>query len=75
MFVRLQGSQLSNMSRLCDTCGRGSNRAQNRSHSNVATKREQHANLQVKRFGGMKLKVCTRCLRTMDKMVQGDAKK
>jgi ribosomal protein L28 len=55
------------MSRLCATCGRGSNRANSRSHSNVATKRQQFANLQTRRLGGLKVKVCTRCLKTITK--------
>ena len=55
------------MARLCDLCGRGSNRALSRSHSNVATKREQHVNLQIRRLAGAKAKLCTRCLRTIGK--------
>ncbi|MBU1915856.1 50S ribosomal protein L28, partial [Patescibacteria group bacterium] len=51
----------------CEACGRGSNRANNRSHSNVATKREQHVNLQTKRIDGVKAKVCARCLKTLTK--------
>jgi len=57
------------MSRICDTCGRGSNRANSRSHSNIATKRQQFANLQTKRIAGIKVKVCTKCLKTMDKVL------
>lgn len=57
------------MSRICDTCGRSSNRGNNRSHSNVATKRQQFANLQTKRIAGIKVKVCTKCLKTMDKVL------
>jgi ribosomal protein L28 len=56
------------MARICDTCGRGSNRANNRSHSNVATKREQHVNLQTRKLGGVKAKICTRCIKTFTKM-------
>lgn len=55
------------MSRLCIRCDRGSNRGNSRSHSNIATKRQQFANIQVRRIGGEKVKVCTRCLRTMQK--------
>jgi len=55
------------MARICDACGRGSNRANNRSHSNVATKKEQHVNLQTRRIEGIKAKVCTRCLKTLSK--------
>lgn len=55
------------MSRLCDRCGRGANRANTRSHSNIATKVRQFANLQSRKIGGIKMKVCTGCLRTIAK--------
>lgn len=55
------------MARLCDRCGRGSNRANSRSHSNIATKREQFANLQSRKIGGLRQTLCTRCLKTMRK--------
>lgn len=55
------------MARICDLCGRGSNRAVSRSHSNIATKREQHVNLQTRRIAGKKTKLCTRCLKTLTK--------
>ena len=55
------------MARRCDACGRGSNRGNNRSHSNVATKKEQHVNLQTKTMGGVRSKVCTRCIKTLTK--------
>jgi ribosomal protein L28 len=55
------------MSRICEACGRGSNRANNRSHSRVATKRQQHVNLQSRKIDGVKAKVCTRCIKTLTK--------
>ncbi|MEY4722944.1 MAG: Ribosomal family [Candidatus Parcubacteria bacterium] len=55
------------MARLCDRCDRGSNRGNSRSHSNIATKRQQFANLQSRRVGGVSMKLCTRCLKTMSK--------
>lgn len=55
------------MSRMCDLCARGSNRANSRSHSNIATKREQHVNLQAKRIAGMKARLCTKCIKTVTK--------
>jgi len=58
------------MARICDRCGRGSNRGNNRSHSNVATKRQQFANLQNRRIGGIKMSVCTNCLKTMKKVLR-----
>ncbi len=55
------------MSRICERCARGSNRGNSRSHSNIATKIQQFANLQTKRIGGRKMSLCTRCLKTLDK--------
>jgi len=57
------------MARICDRCQRGSNRGNSRSHSNIATKRQQFANLQTKRIGGVRMSLCTRCLKTMDKIL------
>ena len=61
---------LTSMARLCDRCGRGSNRGMSRSHSNIATKRQQFANLQVRRLGGKKQTLCTRCIKTLDKVLR-----
>jgi len=58
------------MSRVCDNCGRGSNRAVSRSHSNIATKRQQFVNLQPRTVDGERQKVCTRCVRTLTKKVK-----
>ncbi|MCX6798408.1 MAG: hypothetical protein NTX66_04345 [Candidatus Falkowbacteria bacterium] len=38
-----------------------------RSHSKIKTLRRQHINLQAKNIAGLKLKVCTSCLRTRAK--------
>lgn len=57
------------MARLCDRCARGSNRGMSRSHSNIATKRQQFANLQTRRLGGKKQTLCTRCIKTLDKIL------
>ena len=58
------------MARICDRCERGSNRGFSRSHSNIATKREQFANLQTRRIGGTKMKRCTRCLKSIAKTLR-----
>lgn len=58
------------MARICDRCGRGSNRGNSRSHSNIATKTQQFANLQMRRIGGVKMKVCTGCLKNMAKTLR-----
>lgn len=55
------------MSKQCDICGRKPMTSINRSHSMRATKRKQNLNLQTKIINGKRLKVCTRCLRTMAK--------
>ena len=55
------------MSRTCDLCGRGANKANKRSHSNIATIRRQHVNLQTKKVGGKRVRVCTRCVRSLAK--------
>lgn len=52
------------MSRVCQLCGRGSLKSYTRSHSNIATKRRQHLNLQKATINGKQVKACTRCLRT-----------
>ncbi|PIS32534.1 MAG: 50S ribosomal protein L28 [Parcubacteria group bacterium CG08_land_8_20_14_0_20_48_21] len=53
--------------RTCAVCGRGSLRAKSRSHSNIGTLRRQHINLQTKTIDGKKTKVCTSCLRNLQK--------
>lgn len=58
------------MARICDRCERGSNRGNSRSHSNIATKRQQFANLQTRRIGGVRQTICTRCLKTIDKTLR-----
>ncbi len=55
------------MSRSCQICGRGTSIANNVSHSNVKTKRKQKINLQKKKINGIKVKICTSCLKTKTK--------
>lgn len=55
------------MSRVCDICGRGSQTGNSVSHSNIKTLRKFKINLQVKKIGGERKKVCTKCLKTMVK--------
>jgi len=38
-----------------------------RSHSNIATKHRQRVNLQAKKIAGLKVKICTRCLKSLAK--------
>ncbi|MBU4257199.1 50S ribosomal protein L28 [Patescibacteria group bacterium] len=53
------------MAKKCDLCGRGSTKDASRSHSNIKTIKRQHINLQTKTVGGKKMKVCSKCLKTM----------
>lgn len=56
------------MAKKCDLCGRGPTRDASRSHSNIKTVKRQHINLQSKKIDGKKMKVCTKCIKTMVKM-------
>ena len=56
------------MSRICMLTGKRANRAQGRSHSNVATKRLQEVNLQKRRFHGVKITISARALKTLKKL-------
>ncbi len=52
----------------CSVCGKKAMSGNNRSHSNTATKRKFKANIQSKVVNGQKIKVCTSCIRTMNKV-------
>lgn len=56
------------MAKKCDLCGRSATKGAKRSHSNIKTLKRQGINLQTKTIDGKKLKVCTKCLKTMVKM-------
>ncbi|HMB66033.1 MAG TPA: 50S ribosomal protein L28 [Patescibacteria group bacterium] len=58
------------MSRRCEICGKGSTKGAKRSHSNIKTLKRQHRNLQTKNIGGRKLKICTKCLKTLSRKAQ-----
>ncbi len=53
------------MAWLCQACGRGALVGNTRSHSNIATKRRRLVNLQVRHVDGKRVRLCTRCIRTM----------
>ncbi|HOZ56050.1 MAG: 50S ribosomal protein L28 [Parcubacteria group bacterium ADurb.Bin316] len=55
------------MARRCDICGRGPQKDVSRSHSNIKTIQRQYINLQVKKIDGKKMKVCTKCIKTLSK--------
>jgi ribosomal protein L28 len=54
--------------RSCSICGRGYKRSQSRSHSNRATIRKLHVNLQwLTLANGRRVKACTQCIKTAAK--------
>ncbi|MFH1030180.1 MAG: 50S ribosomal protein L28 [bacterium] len=55
------------MSRRCDICSKRPRIGMSRSHSNIATKKKQYPNLQIKTVQGMKLRLCSKCLKAMKK--------
>ena len=57
------------MSKTCDLCGRGSTKDASRSHSNIKTIKRQYLNLQSKKIDGKKVKVCTKCIKTLSKEI------
>lgn len=61
-------STLSNisMAKTCDLCGRGSTKDASRSHSNIKTIKRQNINLQTKNMEGASLKMCAKCLKTLN---------
>lgn len=56
---------LKRMARRCEACERGPAVGNTRSHSKIATKVRRLVNLQTKTIDGVKMKVCTRCIRTL----------
>ncbi len=63
------------MAKKCDLCKRSATKGASRSHSKIKTLKRQGINLQTKVIDGDKFKICTTCLRTMDKPVRVKAKK
>ena len=55
------------MSQVCEICGRGTTVGYRVSHSLVKAKRTMKINLQSKKIGGQKMKICTSCLKTYKK--------
>lgn len=63
------------MAKKCDLCGRGATKGASRSHSKIKTLKRQDINLQSKVIDGAKFKICTTCMRTMNKPKRVKAKK
>jgi len=55
------------MSKVCSLCGKKPVSGNNVSHSKRRTKRRFSPNLVSKKFGGIKVQICTSCLRTLKK--------
>lgn len=51
----------------CAVCGRGYNKANSRSHSNIATTKRQKVNLQKVKYQGVRVEACTKCIKTLAK--------
>ncbi len=58
------------MARTCLLCGRGANNANSRSHSNIATARKQHLNIQTLTLNGARVPACTSCIRRETKRLR-----
>lgn len=54
----------------CSTCGKKTMSGNSRSHSNIATKRTFKANIQTKHIDGKKVKICAKCIKTMNKVAK-----
>jgi ribosomal protein L28 len=48
-------------------CGRGYLKGHSRSHSNIATIKRQHVNLQRATISGNRVRACTKCIRNAAK--------
>ncbi|MBP6942918.1 MAG: 50S ribosomal protein L28 [Candidatus Buchananbacteria bacterium] len=55
------------MAQVCDNCSRGTTKGFNVSHSKVRTKKFQRVNLQSKKVDNQRLKLCTSCIKTLNK--------
>jgi len=58
------------MGKKCDLCERSATKGATRSHSKIKTLKRQGINLQTKNIDGVKIKVCTSCMRTAVKPVK-----
>ncbi len=55
------------MSKVCDICGKKRTSGNNISHSNKKTKRVFKPNLQSVKIDGKKIKVCSKCIKSLGK--------
>jgi len=68
--LNFQSPKLFIMARTCTICGRGAMNSFTRSHSNIATHKKQHINLQTALKDGLRVKACTACIRTETKKLK-----
>lgn len=61
------------MSKVCDVCAKNKKYGNNVSHSNRKTRRDFKPNLQTVNIGDKKLKVCTKCIKTLGKTKKSKA--
>lgn len=57
------------MSKECQVCGKKRASGNNVSHSNRKTKRVFNPNIQSVNLGGMKIKVCAKCIKSLGKKI------
>ncbi|MFC1662790.1 bL28 family ribosomal protein [Patescibacteria group bacterium] len=62
------------MAQVCEVCGRRKQKAISRSHSNIATKRYQHLNLQTINIDGRTVRGCTQCIKNHTKSLSQSGK-
>lgn len=55
------------MAKVCQICQKSSKKSYSRSHSNIATKRRQHVNLQTALVDGKRVPACSRCIKNLYK--------
>lgn len=55
------------MAKQCDLCKRKATKGASRSHSKIKTLKRQGINLQSRAIAGAQFKVCTSCIRTLNK--------
>jgi ribosomal protein L28 len=66
---KLNLNQMASTKHVCQLCGKGPVSAYNKPHSMHKTKTVVKPNTQSVKVQGLRLTVCTRCLRTLSKKV------
>ncbi|OGH61193.1 MAG: hypothetical protein A2848_00740 [Candidatus Magasanikbacteria bacterium RIFCSPHIGHO2_01_FULL_50_8] len=58
------------MAQICKLCTRGPVRSATRSHSNIQSKKWSNINLQPRRLMGSRVLICSKCWKTVNKLVK-----